>query len=302
MRRQVTALLALAALSGCYTVRFHRHIEPEPSPRYEQWHHELFDGLWEASGPIQLDDVCPNGIAIVDSRVTATNALASIVVNALSSAAVSQAPVGPVYRIVGAGILTGGQALSAWNPITVRITCAKGPEAARGGSAKGRKIAVLKLNAKAGLSQETADLYTEALVGELRREGASVLSDSDMVAMLGVEKKKAPRLRRRRVPRRDRRGAGRGADRPRHGRARRRLARGVPLLRRSQAGTGGDERLGTPRRRLRRGLLRRGAALGGPAPARASLSLIGIGSVRGQPFAHPRPPGARPKRFAAGSA
>jgi TolB-like protein len=54
------------------------------------------------------------------------------------------------------------------------------------------KIAVARLTSRTGLDQATADLFTDALVGELRkRQGLAVTDRNDIAAVLGAEKEKA---------------------------------------------------------------------------------------------------------------
>jgi hypothetical protein len=73
-----------------------------------------------------------------------------------------------------------------WEPTTVRVACAR-PSAA----ARGLTVVLVGLAPLGEVSPETARLLTEALAGELRRRpGISVLADSDVAALLGVEKKK----------------------------------------------------------------------------------------------------------------
>jgi hypothetical protein len=53
-----------------------------------------------------------------------------------------------------------------------------------------RKIAVMPLSITTGMTRETADLFTEALVGELRKQGYVVISQADIATILGAEKQR----------------------------------------------------------------------------------------------------------------
>jgi TolB-like protein len=73
-----------------------------------------------------------------------------------------------------------------WEPTTVRVRCAR-----PSGAARTLTVVVLPLKALGEVTKEAAAMYTEALAGELRRRhGTSVLADSDISALLGVEKRK----------------------------------------------------------------------------------------------------------------
>lgn len=164
-RRLVAAALALAALSACYTIRYERRsaLAEAGTPR-ETWHHGLVGGTVLVSGPVDLKRTCPEGVAAVQSQVTFGNWLAQALT--LGGLAPFWAPV--------------------WEPTTVSVTCAR-PAGARSGRAM--KIALLPLAALGGVPRETAQLMGDALAGELRkRPGISVLTQSDVSALLGVEK------------------------------------------------------------------------------------------------------------------
>jgi hypothetical protein len=191
-----TSLVLLLALStGCYTIRYHRRVERETGDHYERWHHNFFDGLWEASDPVNVDEICPNGVAVVENNVSVTNALGTLGAQILMGVAIGalsqSAPVNLQERIGGS--VVGTQVFSWWSPTTVNVVCAKGvPRATAVTIAAGkRRIAVVPLEATLGVTKETAALFTESLVGELRKQGNSVISQSDIGTMLGVERQKA---------------------------------------------------------------------------------------------------------------
>jgi hypothetical protein len=165
-RRLAAAALAVAALSACYTVRYERRSAlPEQGAQRESWHHGLVGGTLLASAPVDLKRTCPDGVAAVQSRVTFGNWLLQVVTS-VGGLATLWAPI--------------------WEPTTVSVTCAR-PGGARSG--KAMKIALLPLTVLGGVSKETAQLLGDALAGELRRRpGISVLTQSDVAALLGVEK------------------------------------------------------------------------------------------------------------------
>lgn len=104
------ALPLLAASTGCFHITYRTHLDPEPAPAYEAWHHDFVDGLVEATPAVALDQIRPQGFAQVDERETFVNGLVSDLV---------QLPIAPLpFRL--------------WSPKTVEVTCAKpspGPRA-----------------------------------------------------------------------------------------------------------------------------------------------------------------------------
>ena len=166
-RRVVAAALAVAALAGCYTIRYERRSAlPEPGTPREVWHHGFLGGTFLGSAPVDLAAMCPAGVAAVESQVTPLNWGAQLVTTGFGALIPLWAPL--------------------WEPTTVRVTCAR-PGAARSGRAL--KVALLPLVALGGVPRETAQLLGDALAGELRRRaGISVLTQSDLSALLGVER------------------------------------------------------------------------------------------------------------------
>jgi hypothetical protein len=162
---RLVALGGVLVLSGCYTIRYQRRSQPEAGAPREQWHHGLVGGAIDASGPIKLAEACPDGWARAESQVTFFNWVGQF--------------------LTGAGGLWLVNA-SLWDPSTVRVQCAR-----PSGAARSLTVVVLPLNALGEVTKEAARIYTEALAGELRRRpGTSVLADSDISALLGVERRK----------------------------------------------------------------------------------------------------------------
>lgn len=164
-RAGAAAVLAATALSGCYTIRYERRgASPEPGSPREVWHHGILGGV-AASSPVKLAAMCPSGVARVENQTTFANWLGQVLTS-FGALALLHAPV--------------------WEPTTVRVTCARG-----GGARAGRttKVVLLPLVPLGGVAKETAQLLGDALAGELRRRpGVSVLTQSDVAALLGIEK------------------------------------------------------------------------------------------------------------------
>jgi hypothetical protein len=165
MTRRLTAAVAALALAGCYTIRYERRSAlPESGAPRQVWHHGFVGGALVGSAPIPLTSMCPTGVAAVESEITFVNWLGQLV-TCFGLCAV-WAPV--------------------WEPQTVSVTCAR-PVVAR--VTRQVKVAMLPLAALGGVSKETAQLLGDALAGELRRRpGVSVLTQSDVAALLGAEK------------------------------------------------------------------------------------------------------------------
>jgi hypothetical protein len=166
MRRAAVVAAALAALSGCYTIRYERRgTSPEPGSPRETWHHGILGGTVAASPAVKLAEMCPAGVAWVENQTTFANWLGQVLTG-LGALGVLHAPV--------------------WEPTTVRVTCARATVQRAGRSAK---VVVLPLVPLGGVAKETAQLLGDALAGELRRRpGVSVLTQSDVSALLGIEK------------------------------------------------------------------------------------------------------------------
>ncbi len=159
------AALALGALPGCYTIRYERRAAPEPGSPREVWHHGILGGAVTASRAVKLAEMCPAGVARVENQTTFANWLGQVLTS-VGALAVLHAPV--------------------WEPTTVRVTCARA-SAQRPG--RPTKVVVLPLVPLGGVGKETAQLLGDALAGELRRRpGVSVLTQSDVSALLGIEK------------------------------------------------------------------------------------------------------------------
>jgi len=163
--RLIALATAAAALAGCYTIRYERRAAPEGGAPREQWHHGLVGGLIDASGPLDLDKTCPDGYARVENEVTFFNWVGQF--------------------LTGFGGLWVLNA-NLWAPSTVRITCAR-----PAGAARTVTVVLLPLAPIGDVDRAAVALFTEALAGELRRrKGVSVMADSDVAALLGVEKRK----------------------------------------------------------------------------------------------------------------
>jgi hypothetical protein len=176
---RAAAAIALVVCSGCYrlTVKFSKAVAEAGAPREVQ-HHALASGLWDLSGPVEVEELCPQGVAAVETEESVANGLAQNLSSGIFS--VPAFLVNP-FLIVGV-YWVAGRHLQPWAPSTVRLTCAKG-------KVRSIKYVVLKLEAKGGVEPATVGLFSDALVGELRKNaGLSVMSGSDVEAVLGAER------------------------------------------------------------------------------------------------------------------
>jgi hypothetical protein len=162
---RLAALAAAVALAGCYTIRYERRAAPEPGAPREQWHHGLLGGSIDLSGPVRLDQACPDGVARVESQTT--------FINWFLQAVTTGGALVPLHAPL-------------WNPSTVRVTCARPT-----GAGRALTVLLLPLAPIGEVDKATVALFGEALAGELRRRpGVSVLADSDVAALLGAEKRR----------------------------------------------------------------------------------------------------------------
>ena len=168
MRHLGIAVAAVLA-TGCYTIRYERPgATSDGAVPQERWHHGVLGGVIEASKPIPLEELCPQGVAWVQTQVDAPSALGQLLTS-FGALLVLHAPV--------------------WEPSIVQVGCARasGPSAVKSG--RTLKVVVLPLQPLGGVSKDTAQLLGEALAGELRRRpGVSVLTMNDVSALLGVER------------------------------------------------------------------------------------------------------------------
>jgi hypothetical protein len=179
--RAFPLLLLAVALSGCYPLRLkHGKRIAEAGAARERWVHTFFGGVWQPEGPVKLDELCPQGVAAIEQDQSVPNWAAQQLSSIPASApAIVYSPAAPP-----AAYMVFGRHIQIWNPWTVRVWCSKG-------ATTSLKIAVVQLQARGGLNPETVQLFTEALVAELRRQpGTTVLSDQDISAALGLERQK----------------------------------------------------------------------------------------------------------------
>lgn len=98
MTRHKLLLLVLTtvALSGCYSTTIHsgKAAGETPLEADERWHSGFLGGTQEASGPYDLDKICPNGWSEIRTKTSFANG---------------------VVDFFSAGI---------YNPQTVKVTCA----------------------------------------------------------------------------------------------------------------------------------------------------------------------------------
>jgi hypothetical protein len=171
MTRALAAALAASLLTGCYTIRWERRsaLPEEGTPRVVP-HHAFVGGTFIGSAPLDLQAMCPAGLAAVEQGTSGSDWFWQTLTTLVPFPVLATAVWAPI-----------------WEPTTVKVTCARPGLAARSGHPL--KAALLPLSPLGGVSKETAQLLGDALAGELRkRPGVSVLTQSDISALLGVEK------------------------------------------------------------------------------------------------------------------
>jgi Bor protein len=69
--------LGLSTLSGCYTTTLRSGAVANPATVAfdDRWHHGLFWGLAELSGPYDLKQICPEGWAEIETETSFINGL-----------------------------------------------------------------------------------------------------------------------------------------------------------------------------------------------------------------------------------
>jgi len=129
---------------------------------------------------VAVDELCPRGVAVVQTEESVANGFAQHL-----SASIFAVPgflVAPYVAVGGYWLV--GRHLQPWSPSTVRLTCAKG-------AAQSLKLVVLRLEPRGGVEVGTVGLFTDALVGELRRNpGLSVMTGADVEAVIGAERQR----------------------------------------------------------------------------------------------------------------
>src|ERR1700759_2008809 len=72
-----TCALALSIFSGCYTttLRSGSIATPASAAFDDRWHHGIFWGLAELSGPYDLKTICPQGWAEIETETSFINGL-----------------------------------------------------------------------------------------------------------------------------------------------------------------------------------------------------------------------------------
>jgi hypothetical protein len=166
-RLRLAAALVALSLAGCQTIRYQTG-RPAAPTSVQQDVHFLFWGL-VGDPVVDLAAACPDGFARVESQLT--------VLNWLGQALTTFGVLWPLHA-------------SLWTPETIRVACAR-PRAGPAPGGRVLKLVLLPLVPKGDVKREAVAVFDEALAGELRRRpGISVLAESDVAALLGVEKKR----------------------------------------------------------------------------------------------------------------
>ena len=101
--------LSWLVLLGCYKIEYldlSQSMAPMAAPE-EVWHHRAINGMWEIEGPVELQEICPDGFSRLETEVSLPNSLATLGVD------------------IVAGALTVGAAIpfQIYSPSTVRVEC-----------------------------------------------------------------------------------------------------------------------------------------------------------------------------------
>jgi len=116
MRSRLAALALLAAAPGCYHIKYVTETPGESTPAYDAWQHNFIYGLVNASGPVRVSEVCPQGFSVVETKVTFLNWFASAAVQGAANGAVFAATRTEDRR----GVYF---PFDIWSPQTVKVTC-----------------------------------------------------------------------------------------------------------------------------------------------------------------------------------
>lgn len=81
MRHAIVTVLAAIALAGCFQhTQFMNEDQPsEPVARLHAVNHHVLWGIIDASGPLDLDVVCPDGVAAIHTEVGPLGVLVGLV-------------------------------------------------------------------------------------------------------------------------------------------------------------------------------------------------------------------------------
>jgi len=182
-------LIACLALTACHSVTFTRRVTPEAQPRVERWQHHVFHGLWDTSGPIDLSNVCPYGLARVETKRDVWNTVAQVSTQLVAGAALTPVAGAPTSSSIAGGIAF----FELWTPSTVRVWCASAIDLdpARLAPPNVSRWLVLPPQARAGVASHVAEVFGDAFVGQLRRyRQTQVTTNADLATALSVEQQK----------------------------------------------------------------------------------------------------------------
>ncbi len=86
---QKTVLLATLVgtlCAGCYNHTFvNPNVTPELEPSYSRWHNHWFFGVFTSTAELELDEVCPQGVARIEDVHTFVNGLLAALIGIVYS-------------------------------------------------------------------------------------------------------------------------------------------------------------------------------------------------------------------------
>ena len=80
----ITCVSSLLLAAGCFSHEYvARGTVASTTPAYDSWHHHFLFALINASGEVDLDRVCPGGVARIENEMSFLNGLTTVITGAL---------------------------------------------------------------------------------------------------------------------------------------------------------------------------------------------------------------------------
>lgn len=77
-------LIGTFAVSGCYSHTYRTGLRPaQQDADHQAWQHHLIAGLFTLSSDVQLNEICPNGAAVIHNRMTFVNILVAAITGSI---------------------------------------------------------------------------------------------------------------------------------------------------------------------------------------------------------------------------
>ncbi len=75
---RILLVLAMFFATGCFHINYVTDKPRAPSPEYKKWHNDFVYGLAEGSDPVDVKQICPEGVARIESEETFVNGLVNV--------------------------------------------------------------------------------------------------------------------------------------------------------------------------------------------------------------------------------